>query len=84
MVYVQRGYNNWFDKGQGHLSLWSRSCVAWYPQRAAVPELAEDEDVNPSWSFSDEPWDHNELLQCKVLQIECECLVCLVDIFFAT
>ena len=81
MLYVQRGYNNWFDKGEGHLSIWSRSCVAWYPQRAAVPELAEDENVNPSRSFSDEPRDHNELLQCKILQIECKYMVGSMIIF---
>lgn len=81
MVFVQRGYNNWFDKGPGHLSIWSRSCVAWYPERAAVPKLAEDENVNTARSFSNEPRNHNELLQCNILQIECKYMVGSVGIF---
>ncbi|VVB09672.1 unnamed protein product [Arabis nemorensis] len=61
--------------GPGHLPIWSRSSVAWYPQRGAVSELTEDENINPSWSFSNEPRNHNELLQCNILQIGCKSVV---------
>jgi len=67
LLVFQGCYHRWFDKSAPHLPIWCRSCMAWQPQWAAISQLSEDENVNPSWGCSNEPWNHIELFQCNIL-----------------